>query len=573
MNENFIIFEKSGRLGNALFRYLFCVLFLIKYKYKFTVFHNDNINLDQFIFYDGLDSINNDVIFFTNFYIDELMKFCISNDNIVAFNTLGYVKNKVDFNNLKENEYINKTNKNGIYIKKNIIINESNFEEYLFNKNINNFNNFNHSFFIKGYFQFEYLYLKYKKDILNYIEKFKTSHYIYTDRNEVFYIKDIIDDIKLDKNKLYDIIIHIRLGDFNGRDDFIEYQYLIDLFNKINFNEKKIGIVYEKIYLQNDINYINNIKNYFHSKNINFYIEQNDLITDFNIMKQCKILICSMSTLSWMASYFSNSIIKCYMPNYNFFKNNDRNNAFFKKPINNTFLYNVKTTVFSNIKAFIITLKEYPERLEKLNSFIINMSKIGINIELYYGVNGKNLNIKTFNNIRKIEYDSKIYYNEINKNLNRRPLTIGEFGCFISQHLLYEKLLEDNEYSHYLIFEDDVSICTDLENIYNHLINLPPEFDLIHLSLSDWYPFIKLNKINDYYYNIKKNYFNRNTGYIVSKSGATKLIKNCNNIINIPCDDLICHSFLNDNNFKFYVPYNYLFKEQDGTISVREQIL
>jgi GR25 family glycosyltransferase involved in LPS biosynthesis len=96
---------------------------------------------------------------------------------------------------------------------------------------------------------------------------------------------------------------------------------------------------------------------------------------------------------------------------------------------------------------------------------------------------------------------------------------------------------------------------------------------VIHLSLSDWYPFEKLDKINDYYYNVTKKFFNRATGYIVSKSGASKMVNNCKDVINLPCDDLICHSFLQDNKFKFYVPNNFLFKEQDGTISITEQIV
>ena len=84
--------------------------------------------------------------------------------------------------------------------------------------------------------------------------------------------------------------------------------------------------------------------NWFETKNIPIHIESNELLIDFNIMKQTKILVCSMSTLSWMAAYFSKILEKCYMPNYILY--GERKNQTFKKPIENTVLYDVKSTLF-----------------------------------------------------------------------------------------------------------------------------------------------------------------------------------------------------------------------------------
>jgi glycosyl transferase family 25 len=298
-----------------------------------------------------------------------------------------------------------------------------------------------------------------------------------------------------------------------------------------------------------------------------------------------------MSTLCWSAAYFSKKIEKCYMPNYNFFELNDRNNSYFKTPIYNTILYDVKTTKLNKIKANIITLKEFPQRLDNLTDFIMSLNKIGIKTDIFYGVNGNNLDITHIDeNTRQIVYENKIYYNKLNKNnieemdikytkyydifktiVDRKPLSKGELGCSISHLLLYEQLLNDSDYDHYLILEDDVELCLSLCDVYKHLINIPENYDLIHLSYADCYPFIQTNKINEYYYDIVKRYFNRTTGYLISKSGAIKLLSYSNNIINIPADDLICHSFLNIEDFKVYVPQTYLFKEQ-GVESVSGQI-
>lgn len=577
--DKYIILEKSGRLGNAIFRYLFSVLMSIKHKINKIDTNVECIDVCDYVYYNGLDSVQHDIEQ-KNYNIDDMKKYCTNKINTIGFNTLGFIKDIINFDNLKQNEYINPYNGQGLYVKKSITIDESNYRHYLFR--INNIEQ--HSFYIKGYYQFDYLYLKHKKEILEHIEKYRFEHYIETDTHHKFLINDIITDIELSNDKIYDTVIHIRLGDFNVRPDFIEFEYLEKLFNKIELSsDNKICVISDKLNNYRDIEYLNSIINYFNTKNIKINIEQNDLLTDFNIMKQCKILICSMSTLCWAAAYFSKNIEKCYMPNYNFFELSDRNNTYFKTPIYKTILYDVKTTKLNKIKANIITLKEFPKRLDNLTGFIMDLNKIGLKTDIFYGVNGNNLNISYIdNNTRQIIYENKTYYNKLSKTnienmdikyknyydifktiVDRKPLSNGELGCCISHLLLYEQLLEDYDYDHYLMLEDDVSLYLSLEEIYNYLINIPNNYDLIHLSYADFFPFIKTDKINEYYYDIVKRYFNRTTGYLISKSGAQKLLSYTDNIVSIPADDLLCHSFLNVEDFKVYVPETYLFKEQE----------
>ena len=268
--NNLIIFRTSGRLGNAIFRYLACVKVILKCK---------KYNIDL------------------NYILEE-------NVNLNLINNLKVIKEKEIFDFL-----------------------DSEIKE----KEIN--------ILLDGYFQHDNLYIENKNEIIDYINIFKNYHKIKTDRGNQHFLNTIIDNLSLEKK--YDVVIHLRLSDFNGIEDFIEFKYMINLFNSLSekfFINKKIAIVSEKLYSQNDINYLNNCLDWFKSKKLNITFESNDLITDFNIMKQSKILICSNSTLSWMAAYFSKNIEKCYLPDYNF---KDKNTTF-KYPIKNTFLYKMK---------------------------------------------------------------------------------------------------------------------------------------------------------------------------------------------------------------------------------------
>ena len=148
----------------------------------------------------------------------------------MGFNSLGFYKSEINFNNLRSSEYINNQNKLGLYVKNIITINDNNFYDYI-DKDLSNYN-----ILLNGYFQFNDIYLENKNKILEYIEKNGLHDYIHTctlgnqdlsDNNQRFLVKDILDDIKLDDSKIYDIAIHLRLGDFADKDDFIDYMNLI----------------------------------------------------------------------------------------------------------------------------------------------------------------------------------------------------------------------------------------------------------------------------------------------------------------------------------------------------------
>ncbi len=572
IDTKYAVFITNGRLGNAIFRYLAISLFCIKYGYEYRTINDlPDIN-NYFDFYKGIDFVGCNIEYNRNDCGSLLIK-AITDKNVKGFNTLGYLKNKIKISQLKSTEYINENTNHGIYIKKCIHIDDNNLLDNYYNET----NKQNKNIIFNDYYQLNDIYLENKKEILEYINKNKDNqyHYVMT-YNEKIYMKNLIEDVLLDSSKIYDVAIHIRLDDFNGRVDFIEVEYYIKLFDKIKEIEFKkndrlinIAIITDNIRSINDMEYINALLEWFKNNRIDVKIETNDLITDFNIMKQSSILICGMSTLAWTACYLSSNVKKCYMPNYNFCST-DRVNTYFKRPIENTIFYDVKTTKFKNIKAIIITLKEYNTRMKNINKLKDIMNKLGIQYEIFYGVYGKNIKIYNTNvkEIKALDYNGNIRYYHTKARLNGQMMGMGELGCAWTHINIYDKLTNiDNEIDNYVIFEDDVEMNEeDIDYLYKLLDNIPQNYDILHIAKSECYNFIRKDKVNEYYYTIEKRFFNGTTSYIVSKNGANKLLRLTENCINIPADDLLSNNFLMGN-IDVFVPERYVFYEPENTES------
>jgi GR25 family glycosyltransferase involved in LPS biosynthesis len=519
MENNYIIFNQSGRFGNAVFRYMAYIM---------------------------LQKNNN---------IDNKFKYILD----------------TEFSKLSISPYINDEVDRGIYVKNTKIVNEDNFFNYI---NIDNPNisklpdNINIS--LHGYFQYDHIYLQNKSYILEFLEEHKNVHEIRTD-NETYLTKHIIDDMLLDSSKIYENVIHIRLGDFNGRPDFIESEYLLRLFDNIkDIFYNKTAIVIETPTNESDIKYLNTILEWFKENNIPVpVIESNDMLTDYNIMKQAKRIISSMSTLCWVAAYFSKSLEKIYMPNYNFFDIEDRKNGYFKMPIQNTILYDVKTTKFTDIKVVILTLEKYSHRMNKVYELINKLSQIGLQCSLFYGVNGEDIQVVKMEHpqLYRLEYKNESKYYNSSIRVNKQFMKRGELGASWSHINIYKSLLKEKHVDKYLIFEDDAEFVESLEYAYDCLINIPIELDVCHVAKSDWYKFIFNNKVNEFWNTVHKQYFNRLTAYITSKEGAKKILNYTKDSINVPCDDLLSNMHLS-NKLNVYVPDKYIFHEPENTISI-----
>jgi GR25 family glycosyltransferase involved in LPS biosynthesis len=619
--KRYIILKEIDSVGDSLFCYLaYCLLQLkinefnknnrysdiIEYEYISSIEYDIR---NDYIFYRGVDLESNDIDYEMS-HLDQMFFKANENENIKCFNTVGFFKNKFEINNLKSNQYINDNILNsGLYMKNNIILNNSNFKYYIQNiseligKNIT----------LDDSFKFDYIYLKYKDEIFDMIKNNKDKHSIFI-KDTKYLIKHFFDNILLDELGNYNFgnynfVIHICLNQFNER-EFIQYEYLEKVLDKIRYEYPyllclKNAIVIDKINSQKEIIILNKFFQWFTNNKIDIKIELNDTIRNFHIIKNANILLSSMNSYSWMACYLSNSVKHCFMPNYNFFNENNiveqSAESSFKHPIKNTILYNVPSTnsLMKRIKVIILTLKEceYNGRFNNMENLIIELSEIGLDVEIYNGVYGKDIKIyNTDKNNLKILYHNKrsIVY-DTSKRVNGEIMGLGELGCAWSQINIYNKLLYDNEYDQYLILEDDAFLLKNINKLKELLLNLPGYFDVCHIGYSDWNPFEKSNKINDYFYSINKNYFNRCTSYILSKTGAQKILSYhnrveikenyrieysdenvisspINNCITLPSDDLLCHIFLHTSNFKLYVPETPYFHIREDNVSVIERV-
>lgn len=198
--------------------------------------------------------------------------------------------------------------------------------------------NENDNIIMNNYYQHDLIYKKYKNEIIDFIKK-NPSHYVLTDgilagdcNFQKFYMKDII-NTPLNFCKKYKNVLHLRLEDFVLHNLYIDKSRIINLLEK-NVINNDICIVCKQPNTEFEYEYIKYITNYLSLINITFILEHNDVLTDYYIMKEAEVLICSKSTLSWCAAFFSDKIKKCFFPNYDISVNSTC-----KFPIDNTDFY------------------------------------------------------------------------------------------------------------------------------------------------------------------------------------------------------------------------------------------
>lgn len=193
-------------------------------------------------------------------------------------------------------------------------------------------------YIMDGFYQHDTIYKINKNDIINFIKN-NSTHYILTDGIEAgdyncekYYMINII-NTPSNFVKKYKNVIHLRLEDFVTHNLYIDKNRIVSLLNK-NIIKDNICIVCKKPTSKFEIEYIKYITDYLDNNKINYNLEHNDVLTDYYIMKEAEVLICSNSTLSWCAAIFSDKISKCYFPDYDI-----QINSTCKKPIDNTEFY------------------------------------------------------------------------------------------------------------------------------------------------------------------------------------------------------------------------------------------
>lgn len=225
-----------------------------------------------------------------------------------------------------------------------------NWSNMVLNNNIPNINNNNVIFMFYGYYQHDKIYNKYKNKIINWIHS-HPNELLWTDGNDnnIDYFnynsisyKNIHLLINPYITKLYNIVVHLRLEDFIKNSDVIHPESIKKILDIIN--EKSICLVVNKPTSEIENKYLDYFKKYY-----DITVESNSVIEDYHIMKNAKILVCSCSSLSWIAALLSTTIKTVYFPNYK----HKHDHETFKKPIENTILYEFTKCSYTELNNFL----------------------------------------------------------------------------------------------------------------------------------------------------------------------------------------------------------------------------
>jgi len=201
----------------------------------------------------------------------------------------------------------------------------------------------NKIYLFNGYFQHDNIYVKYKTELLKYIERNKEDLLISEVAGvaDVYFSKNLIE--KPPNTRTYDVVVHLRLEDFVELGQVIHPESIKSVLDTIR--APSYCFVVNKPKTDVELKYLEYFK-----KRFNVVVESNDVITDYHIMRNAKTLICSCSTLSWAAALLSVTVEKVYMPNY---QRTDRPHETFRKPIENTVAYDYKVCSMAELEEFL----------------------------------------------------------------------------------------------------------------------------------------------------------------------------------------------------------------------------
>ena len=180
-----------------------------------------------------------------------------------------------------------------------------------------------------GYYQHDTIYKVYKNVLIDYIKK-NPIDIIETDRGEIYYAKDILGE-KPKIDILYKTIIHLRIEDYIDLGLAMDPLCIVPVLEKC---EQPFLFVHKPIVNVYDQKYIDFFKERYPSSQ--YYCE--DVVQCYNLMRHAETLVCSKSTLSWIAALFNEKNPKVYMPrNYG-----TLDHETFQYPNDNTEIYEWK---------------------------------------------------------------------------------------------------------------------------------------------------------------------------------------------------------------------------------------
>lgn len=302
--------------------------------------------------------------------------------------------------------------------------------------------NKNSTLYFTGYYQHDKIFLYFRPHIIEYINK-HPNLLLLTDRNEKYMANELI-NYKLEKN--HKIVLHIRLEDFIQINQVLNPLYISKILDDIiaETNNNNICIVVNQPKSEIENNYID-----FFKKKYDVIVESNDPIKDYNIMKNAEFLICSYSTLSWCAAFFSDTIKSVYIPNYK----ESLHQTF--KTLNNSKLYECIFCDYNKLQYILNENKYINEKSYSLTDYLgkpidfkldqlFNNKTDGFYIELgaFDGLTQSNSAFFEFyRNWDGILIEPSL--DSFNSCLNNRPKSYTVNACCVSNEYSEDKILGD----------------------------------------------------------------------------------------------------------------------------------
>uniref|UniRef100_A0AC34GYM6 Uncharacterized protein n=1 Tax=Panagrolaimus sp. ES5 TaxID=591445 RepID=A0AC34GYM6_9BILA len=174
------------------------------------------------------------------------------------------------------------------------------------------------------------------------------------------------------------------------------------------------------------------------------------------------------------------------------------------------------SSTFGFDMIYVINLKRRPERLQKMD---LIMKLLGIKYQVFEAVDGKALTNEDLSILR--------FMQEYEDPFAKRPMTMGEVGCFLSHYKIWEDMVKQN-YQNVIIFEDDIKFAVNSTNVLNSvmedLIKTQLEWDIIYLGRKKMTPQGDEFFVQGHRYLSTLAYSYWTLGYALSLNGAKKLI-------------------------------------------------
>jgi glycosyl transferase family 25 len=174
---------------------------------------------------------------------------------------------------------------------------------------------------------------------------------------------------------------------------------------------------------------------------------------------------------------------------------------------------------------FVINLASSKDRLESITA---QLTAAHLDFTRISAIDGSSLSPAELN---------AHYQPDLNKRIYRRPLSLGEIGCYLSHRNCWQQII-DNKLAMALILEDDAALSDQLSDVLSNIEQLSIKWDIIKLcdppkrkKQASTVDLNKKTRLCQY-----KKIPSRATGYVVSQNGALKLLQ-ARSVFGRPVDD------------------------------------